>query len=286
MQIDPFARVWVIYSNGKLDMVTGSLQVNRDIILATRKQFLRERQKHTPEAAVTSLAHMQHRPRPVLNYASDGVDITIIAQISRREIYDPVSSALHCIVHGAQAISFFTDHAIYKEDFDDLVMVARAVKDVPVIYQNYTLDEYGVMSARAADASGLVAYASLLQEGALKKVVGLTQRWKMSVLVQINDAHELEHALELSPHALCFGENLSSNVRTSVENLAVVRDSLPHHVRVLLMNTLRSLDDVELALRARVDALIVDEELLKNEKAARALHAMVDQAKEKRSGEL
>lgn len=263
-------------------MTTGSLQINRDIILATRKQFLRERQKHTPPAAVLSLAHMQQRPRPILNYASDGNEIAIIAQVSRREIYDPVSSALHCVVHGAHAISFFTDHAIYKDDFDDLVMIARAVRDVPVIYQNYTLDEYGVMSARAADASGLVAYASLLPQAGLERVVSLTQRWKMSILVQINDAHELENALKLSPHALCFGENLSSNIRKSVEDLALVRDSLPHHVRVLLMNTLHSLEDVELALRARVDALIVDEELLKNERAARALHRMVEQAQQDR----
>lgn len=263
-------------------MTTRSLQVNRDIILATRRHFLRERQKHTPAAAVLSLAHMQRRPRPILNYASDGKEITLIAQVSRREIYDPISSALHCIAHGAQAISFFTDHAIYKDDFDDMVMLARAVKDVPVIYQNYTLDEYGVLSARAADASGLVAYASLMPESMLQKVVGLTQRWKMSVLIQINDAHELQNALRLSPHALCFGENLSSNVRRTAEEVAMVRESLPHHVRVLLMNTLHTLEDVDFALRARVDALIVDEELLKVEKYAHAIQAMIAEAQQAR----
>jgi indole-3-glycerol phosphate synthase len=264
-------------------MATGSLQVNRDIILATKKQQIKQRQKHTPMEAVLALAQMQKRPRGVLNYSSDGEKVSIIAQVSRREIYDPVTSALHCIVNGADAIGFFTDHSIYHNDLDDLLMLARAVKDVPVIYQNYVLNEYEVMAARAADASAIVVYASLLDEQRLRQTVGTAQRWKMSTIVQVSDSRDLEAAQTLSPHALSFGDNLSSNIGASVSDILSVRDKLPSHYRVLLTHSLHTLDEVELALSARVDALIVDEDLLKHERSAKMLHSLIEDSKKLKS---
>ena len=265
-------------------MATGSLQVNRDIILATKKQQLKQRQRHTPMEAVLSLAQMQKRPRGVLNYSSDGDEkISVIAQVSRREIYDPVTSALHCIVNGADAIGFFTDHSIYHNDLDDLLMVSRAVKDVPVIYQNYVLNEYEVMASRGADASAVVVYASLLDAQRLRQTVSTAQRWKMSTIVQVSDANDLEAAKTLSPHALSFGDNLSSNISATIEDMMAVREKLPSHYRLLLTHCLHTLDEVELALSARVDAVIVDEDLLKHERSAKMIQSLIEDAKKTRA---
>jgi indole-3-glycerol phosphate synthase len=266
-------------------MATGSLQVNRDIILATKKQHLKQRQRHTPMEAVLALAQMQQRPRGLLNYSSDGDKIKVIAQVSRREIYDPVTSALHCIVNGADAIGFFTDHSIYHNDLDDLLMVARAVKDTPVIYQNYVLNEYEVMAARGADASAVVVYASLMDSMRLRQTVSTAQRWKMSTIVQISDMNDLESAKTLSPHALSFGDNLSSNIAATVQDLIAARESLPAHYRLLLTHSLHNLDEVELALSARVDAIIVDEDLLKHERSARMIQSLVEDAQKARENQ-
>ena len=264
-------------------MATGSLHVNRDIILATKRQHIKERQRHTPTEAVLSLAQMQKRPRSLLNYSTDGDKIYMIAQVTRTEIYDPVTSALHCVAHGADAVSFFTDHSIYNEDLDDMLMVARGMKKVPIIYQNYVLDEYAVMAARSADASGLVLYASLLPEEKLRRVVTMTQRWKMFTLIQVNDIAELKIAKSLSPHVLCFGDNLSSNIEATVNDLRLVQDELPMHSKVMLMHTLDSIDEVEAALQARVDGVIVSEELVKNEKYARLMRVMIEDSEKKRN---
>lgn len=259
-------------------MATNSLHINRDIILASKKQYLQQRQQATPTEAVLALAQMQHRPRSILNYASDGRRIRVIAQVTRTEIYDPVSAALRCVAEGADAIAFFTDHTIYTEDLDDLLMIARAMRSVPVIYQNYVMNEYGVMASRGADASALVIYASLLDPAALRNVVGMTMRWKMSALVQVNTEAEAEAALMLSPHAICFGDHLSSNVQHSVALMNAVADSALYNVRRVIMNTLHSLREVELALAAPTDAIIVSEELFKIEKTARTLRNLVDDA--------
>jgi indole-3-glycerol phosphate synthase len=263
-------------------MATGSLHLNRDIILATKRQHIKERQRHTPMEAVLALAQMQKRPRSLLNYTTDGDKIYLIAQIRRTEIYDPVTSALHCVAHGADAVSFFTDHSIYHEDLDDMLLVAQGLKKVPIIYQNYVLDDYAVMAARSADASGLVLYASLLPEDKLRRVVTMAQRWKMFTLIQVNDFDELQTAKSLSPHVLCFGDSLSSNIEATVNDLYTLQAELPMHSKVMLMHTLDSLDEVKIALQAPVDGVIVSEDLVKNERDARTLRALIEVAEKKR----
>jgi len=264
-------------------MATGSLQVNRDIILATKKQQLKIQQENTPLDAVLSMAQMQARPRGILNYSSDGDNITLIAQLTRREVYDPVTSALHCVTHGADAVAFFTDHSIYANALDDMMLVARALKNKPVVYQNYVLNEYEVMAARGADASAIVVYASLVPPDKLRKIVSTAQRWKMSTLVQVSSTEDIEAALALSPHALCFGDNLSGNIEGSIKDILDVHDSLPSHCKVVLMHTLQSLGDVELALTAPIDAMIVSQDLLIHERSAREVRTMLQAVQQERS---
>lgn len=264
-------------------MTTRNLRVNRDIILATKRRYLKERQQKTPTDAVLSLAQMQRRPRSLLNQVNDGDQIRIIAQVTRTETYDPVTSALHCLVNGADAIAFFTDHAMHKGDLDDLLMVARAVKMVPVLYQNYILDEYGVIAARSADASAVMLYSSILSPERLRQVVSMAQRWKMSVLVQANTPEELEFARELSPHAISYGEMLSNNVERTVAELSEQTLDIPHYARFLLSHTLSSVPQVEKVLRLPVDALIVSEALMRQEHTARRIQALVQETLERRS---
>lgn len=263
-------------------METRNLRINRDIILASKRQYLEQRKQNLPLEAVQSLAQMQRRPRSVLNYANDREQIAIIAQVTRQQIYDPVTSALHCVAHGADAIALYTDHALYTDDLDDLLMVARAMPKLPLIFQNYVLDEYGVIAARGADASALVLYSAVVKPDILRRVVSMAQRWKMSVFVQIEESHDLELALTLSPHVLCFGEILSRNVRRSIEHLNALRPQIPRYVQLMLMHTLQSVDEVHMALAADVDAIIVSEDLLKQERAAQQVRELRDAAVAKR----
>lgn len=256
-------------------MATGSLYLNRDIILATKRQYINERRKKTPLEAVLSLAQMQRRPRSVLDTMQDNDRVTLIGQITRTETYDPVSTALSYVREGVDAIAFFTDHSIYSGDLDDMLMVARGVKDIPIIYQNYTLDEYSVLSARAADASALILYASLLDGATLRRVVSATQRWKMTALIQMDDLNMLPAVEILSPHAIAYGDDLSGKLERSLKDLGAIRHKLPLHTRVLLMHCLQSLEEVEAALALNVHGIIVGDALLKNEKKAAHLREII-----------
>lgn len=255
-------------------MATGSLQVNRDIILANKRQVLAERARKIPMEAVLALAQMQQRPRYFLNTVQDAGEVALVGQVTRTAIYDPVAASLRLLRAGMDAVAFFTDHTIYAHDMDDLLMVARGLQQAPVVMQNYVLDEYSVITARASNASALVLYASLLEPSVLRRVVSMTQRWHMTAMVQANTPEEVEQALSLSPHVLCLGDNLVYNLDYALDLLAHVRAQIPFHVKTMLMPSLETLDDVRQARDAGVDALFIHDYLLSNDKRLKQLLAL------------
>jgi len=242
-------------------MATGSLQINRDIIVATRKQYLLERKHVTPMDAIMALATMQSRPPYVLNTMTDREKVTVIGQIRLEETYDPVLTALRYIRAGADAVSYFTDHTIYNRDLDDMLMISRGIRKHPVVFHNYVFDEYGVIAARSSGAAALIGYASILSAQKLRSVISMTQRFKMTAILQINSIAHLEYIYELSPHVVSIGDPESENVDKAIKMAETFKSHIPPYCRTMLSNTLHTAEEVEMAIKAGVDAVIVSDEV-------------------------
>ena len=248
-------------------MTTGPLQVNRDIVLAMKRQTIKERQSRSPMAAIISLAHMQPHPRDVMNYVDDD-KVTVIGQVTRTaNLYDPVAAAMDMIYEGANAIAFYTDHAVYGQDLEDLFLVSRARRSIPVIYQNYVVSEYHVVGVRVADASGITIHSSLLDEKIVRATTIAAQRWRFTVFVQVETQAQLEVANTLSPHVISYGDPLSHQVSKALQELPALREQIPHHTKLMLSHTLHTLDEAEAAVKAGVRGMIVAPYLLKGDNA-------------------
>lgn len=257
-------------------MATGSLQVNRDIIVATRKQYLLERKHVTPMDAIMALAAMQSRPPHILNMMTDRDKITVIGQIRLQETYDPVLSSLRYIRAGADAVSYFTDHTIYNNDLDDMLMISRGIRKHPVVFHNYVFDEYGVIAARASGASALVGYATLLSATQLRRIISMTQRYKMTAILQINSVAHLEHIHELSPHVVSVGDPDSENVEKAIGMLNVFKPHIPFYCRTMLSNTLYTIEEVEMAIQAGIDAVLVSDEVYATSRKIEQMRKLVN----------
>jgi len=257
-------------------MATGSLQVNRDIIIATRKQYMVERKHVTPMDAIMALAAMQNRPPYILNTMSDRKKVTVIGQIRLRETYDPVLTALRFVRDGADAVSYFTDHTIYNKDLDDMLIITRGIKQYPMIFHNYVFDEYGVIAARASGAAALVGYACVLTQSQLRRVISMTQRYKMTTILQINSIAHLEYMHELSPHVVSIGDPESENLEKALEMFNIFKPHIPSYCRTMLSNTLYTVEEVEMAVNAGVDAVLVGEEVYSNSRRIEQMRKLVN----------
>jgi len=249
-------------------MATKELTPQLDVILAAKRQYLQERKAKTPIEAVRALASMQKRPQPVLSTVMQDAPVMLIGQIRYAPEsdrlsggYDPVASAVKMVKNGVDAVALFTDETLYQGGLDDLVLVSRAVS-VPVISQDYVLDEYQVVEARAAGASALMLRASILEPSLLRTLVSATQRNRMTAIVEVRSSAEMETAFKLSPYVIGIHPR---DFRSSENGSGWrIRPASPPNIRLMVTQGLKTIDEVQAAVGMGVDAVLVDECLLDN----------------------
>jgi indole-3-glycerol phosphate synthase len=234
--------------------------VNFESILSTKRQALAGRKAKTPIEAIRALASMQKRPQPVLGTVTNGAQTVLIGQVCHTSFagaYDPVSSALRLLRAGFDALALFTDDTVYDEGWNDLSLVSRAVY-MPVISQDYLFDEYQVVEARAAGASGLMLYANILDTTTLRALVSATQRNRMTAIAQVGSVDEVQNTLAISPQVIAIHTGDSLNL----ESLRLLREQIPLHIRAFVSHPLTTMDEVKSVATLRPDAVLVSGALL------------------------
>ncbi|MBI5669616.1 MAG: hypothetical protein HZC41_16560 [Chloroflexi bacterium] len=264
-------------------MTTKELVPQLDVILAAKRRSLAERKAKTPIEAVRALASMQQRPYPVLSTVTDPGTVMLIGQIKYTLPltgdlhlgYDPVASALRISQAGVDAIALFTDETLYQRGLDDLVLMSRAVH-LPVISQDYVLDEYQVVEMRAAGASGLVLHSSVVDRPTLRTLVSATQRNRMTAIVQVASQEELEYALSLSPYVIGIRSRDAATQQLDIANARRLREQIPSHIRVMFTDGLRSLDEVAQVAELGLHAVIVRETVIHTDNQIETLNHLLN----------
>jgi indole-3-glycerol phosphate synthase len=261
-------------------MTTHELVPQIDVIIAAKRQYLMERKSQTPIEAIRALASMQKRPQPFLNMVTSDTPVMLVGQIKYTlpqtgpllKSYNPVILAEHQVAAGVDGVAMFSDETLYQGGLDDMVLVSRAI-NVPLISQDYVLDEYQVVETRAAGASALVLCSTILDPSELRSLVSATQRNRMTAIVEVRTQQEVEYALGLSPYVIGIsGRNLRTRQLDS-SRLEEMRAMIPNHIHVMLMDAVTTMEELKRAVKAGVDALLIDDTLLLDKSQHDAIHA-------------
>ncbi len=243
--------------------MNASSHLQLDEIITNKQEQLQQRQRRTPMAAIIALAEMQQRPLPILNMVTSNNEICILGSIQRTEIYDPVGSAMRYQRLGVDGLTLYTDDDTQADGLEDLLLITRATR-TPVISYDYILDGYHVAEARAAGASALTMYASLLDAVILRRTVSLTQRWHMTAIVQIEHDDQIAHLKTLSPHVTAVGSPHTPDPAHDLRLLHALRPSIPFNVHCMPLHPLTSVQQVAEAVEIGVDAFTCSPTLLKD----------------------
>ena len=257
-------------------MTTKEIEIDVPTIVNAKQRHLDLRQEKTPSEAVIALADMQQRPKPVLNIVTGGNHVTLIGQIRYTEMYDPVAAALRYVRNGVDSVSLFTDKNIYTKGMDDMLLVSRGVQRTPVICQDYILTEYHVAEARAAGASAIMLYSAILDYVQLRRLVSITQRWRMTAIVQVSTEDDLAVAAELSPHVIAIGDDLFFNRQRDLPLFELLHKHLPFNTRVMPVGCLKTLEDVSAVVEHGTDAVIVDGDIIKQPQEYEQLRLLLE----------
>jgi indole-3-glycerol phosphate synthase len=141
-------------------------------------------------------------PPPPLRLSPHGFDL--IAEVKRRSpsagtlaagALQIAAQARNYVRGGAAALSVLTEPAEFAGDLAHLKEVAATAAPVPAMRKDFLVSPYQLLEARAAGAGGVLLIAAMLNERALRAMLGATHQLGMFALVEVFDLPDLERAV-------------------------------------------------------------------------------------------
>jgi indole-3-glycerol phosphate synthase len=244
------------------------------ILAATRAEVERRRGQALPsrEAEVRDFVG-----------ALRGPGISLIAEHKRRSpSAGPIREDLnleHVVTAyergGAAALSVLTEGPNFGGSLEDLRR-ARAACALPILRKDFTLDAYQVHEAHAAGADAILLIVAALDDGRLSELHALARELGLAALVEIHDQEELERALALEPRLIGINNRDLTTLQVDRGRTFELRAAIPDGVTVVAESGFSAPRQLEELARARVDAVLMGEALMRSadiESAVRAFTA-------------
>lgn len=197
-----------------------------------------------------------------------------------REDFDPVAIARGYRDGGASCLSVLTDKRFFQGGFDVLVAVREAVA-LPLLCKDFILSPYQLFQARAAGADAALLIAAILTDQDLAYLLKVARGLGLAVLVEVHNAAEMERVLQLQGVNL-IGINNRDLASFTVDLATTERlmEGFGERVRAcgaLLVSEsgLFSRADLDRAVGAGADAVLVGEALMRQENVTEALEILI-----------
>ncbi len=250
-------------------------------ILAHKREEIRAAQAKTPSPRLERI--VQDLP-PVRDFAAAlraGNEIAIIAEMKKaspsagvlRENFSPAEIAASYARNGAAALSVLTEEKFFQGSYDHL-KIARQACTLPLICKEFILDEYQILSARAAGADAVLLIVAALNQERLISLLRAAEALGMHALVEVHE--EIEVEIALTQGAKIIGVN-HRNLRTfeiSLETSARLLPLIPPGCTRVAESGIRSAADVAYLRGFGLEAILIGTHFMRQSDPGIALHQL------------
>lgn len=271
----------------KINMLTKPRHILEEIVLHKRQEVAQMRFE-TPLAEVQEKLKDAPPVRDFLKALKDNSHHpSLIAEVKKaspskgiiREDFDPVNIAQAYERGGAACLSVLTDTKFFQGSFDNLRKVRKSV-ELPLLCKEFIIDLYQIYLARTAGADAVLLIAAILSNVQLKDFLRVIHSLKMTALVEVHTASELDRVLRL-PDVKLVGIN-NRNLKNFTVNLANTEKLIAQRKSQLQSFGITAIgesgiytpDDLKFVNKAGARAVLVGESLVKQpdvEEAVRRL---------------
>lgn len=198
-----------------------------------------------------------------------------------REDFDPEAIARGYAAGGASCLSVLTDKTFFQGGFEVLVQV-RQVVDLPLLCKDFILSPYQLFQARAAGADAALLIAAILSDTDLAYLLKTARSLGLTPLVEVHDAEEMERVLALDGVQLIGINNrdlTSFHTDLATTERLMERFGAPLRAKGCLLvseSGLFSRDDLDRAVGAGADAVLVGEALMRQSDVTTALQQLIE----------
>jgi indole-3-glycerol phosphate synthase len=202
----------------------------------------------------------------------------VIAEIKRaspskgllRADFDPAAIAKSYESGGAACMSVLTDMEFFQGAPEHLV-AARSACALPALRKDFIVEPYQIFESRILGADCILLIAACLSADEMRHLEALATRLGMAVLVEVNDAAELETALMLKTPLIGINNRNLRTFETRLETTLELLALIPSGRIAVTESGIASRADVERLRDRGVQAFLVGETLMRAADPGRAL---------------
>ena len=272
----------------RINMLTKPRHILDEIVLHKRQEVAQMRLE-SPLAEVQE--QLKDAP-PVRNFLKALQDNShcpsLIAEVKKaspskgviREDFDPINIAQAYEKGGAACLSVLTDTKFFQGSFGNLRKVRKSV-ELPLLCKEFIVDLYQIYLARTAGADAVLLIAAILSNVQIKDFLRVIHSLKMTALVEVHTASELDRVLRLHDVKLVGINN--RNLKNFTVNLAKTEELISQRKRqlqsygitVVSESGIYTPDDLSFVDKAGARAVLVGESLVKQPDVENAVRQLL-----------
>lgn len=165
---------------------------------------------------------------------------------------------------GASCISVLTEPKWFLGKNQYLKDISQSVS-IPCIRKDFVVDEYMIYEAKTLGASAVLLICSLLNTEMLKNYIEICNSLGLSALVEAHDEKEIESAVSAGARIIGVNNRNLKNFSVDINNSEKLRKKVPDNIIFVAESGIKTADDIKVLKKARVDAVLIGETLMKAE---------------------
>ena len=241
------------------------------IVLSTRKRVEREKggklppaPPRTPFCFEQALRKQDVPPRQ---------DIAFICEVKKAspskgiiaEHFPYVEIAKEYEAEGAAAISVLTEPEFFLGSDSYLAEIRESV-NLPLLRKDFTIDPFQIMQAASIGADAILLICAILSKTELSEFIKLSDSLGLSALVETHDEDEVKMAVDAGARIIGVNNRNLKTFEVDITQSEHLRELVPQDIIFISESGISTPEDIERLRKARVDAVLIGEILMKGAK--------------------
>jgi indole-3-glycerol phosphate synthase len=174
--------------------------------------------------------------------------------------FDPVRIAGIYEKNGAAAISVLTDEKYFAGHKTYLTQIGQEIK-LPLLRKDFIIDTLQIYETRAIGADAILLIVHILGKK-LAEFILLSKEIGLCPLVEVHTQEELDVALAADAEIIGINNRNLNTFVTNIETSRKLRSRIPADKIIVTESGIKSRADIELLMRAGINAFLIGEALI------------------------
>jgi indole-3-glycerol phosphate synthase len=178
--------------------------------------------------------------------------------------FDPAAKAREYEAEGAEAISVLTDKTFFQGSMADLAAVHDVVS-IPILRKDFIIDEIQIAQSAAARADAILLIVAALSQQQLLHLSEVAASYHIDAVVEVHSAEELDRALGVGAEIIGINNRDLATFEIDLSVTEKLTELVTADVVLVSESGYKTVEDVQRAHAAGVDAILVGEALMRRE---------------------